>query len=61
MTFRDARDMAVEFGARLPTFDHTSPVAGCWIDRIEYLPRAVERGEPALADAIEEANRYAGR
>jgi hypothetical protein len=35
MTFRDARDMAIEFGAKFPAFDHTTPVAGCWIDRIE--------------------------
>jgi hypothetical protein len=58
MTFRDARDMAVEFGARLPAFDHTSPLAGCWIDRVEWLPRAMEQG--TLTDAIAEANRYAG-
>jgi hypothetical protein len=58
MTFRDARDMAIEFGAKVPAFDHTSPVAGCWIDRIEWLPRAAEISEQALAEAIEEANRY---
>lgn len=57
MTFQDAKDLAIEFGAKLPKFDHTSPVAQCWIDRIEYLPRA----HPALlADEIAEANRYAG-
>ena len=59
MTFRDARDLAAEFGAKMPAFDHTSPVAGCWIDRIEWLPRAAELGE--LEQAIEEANRYSGR
>ena len=59
--FRDARDMAIEFGATLPRFDHTSPVAGCWIDRIALLPMAADRGEAALAAAIEEANRYSGR
>ena len=61
MTFRDARDLAAEFGARMPAFDHTSPVAGYWIDRIEWLPPAAEIGERALADAIKEANRYAGQ
>ena len=61
MDFRDARDLAAEFRAKLPTFDHTSPVAGCWIDRIAWLPRAAEISEQALADAINEANRYAGR
>jgi len=35
MTFRDARDMVVEFTAKLPTLDHTHPLAGCSIDRIE--------------------------
>jgi hypothetical protein len=48
MEFRDARDMAAEVGAKLRTFDHTSPVAGCWIDRIEWLPRAAEIGPQAL-------------
>jgi hypothetical protein len=52
MTFRDARDLAAEFGAKMPSFDHTSPVAGCWIDRIEWLPRAAEISEKkTLADA----------
>jgi hypothetical protein len=45
MEFRDARDMAAEVGAKLRTFDHTSPVAGCWIDRIEWLPRAATISE----------------
>ena len=58
MNFRDARDLAAEFGAKMPTFDHASPVACCWIDRIEWLPRAAERG--TLDQAIAEANRYAG-
>jgi len=58
MTFRDARDMVVEFAAKLPTFDHTNPLAGCSIDRIEWLPWAAEQGTPA--DAIDEADRYAG-
>jgi hypothetical protein len=53
--------MAIDFGAKLPSFDHTSSVAGCGIDRIEWPPRAAEIGERALADAIEEANRYAGQ
>jgi hypothetical protein len=61
MNFRDARDLAAEFGAKLPSFDHTSPVASCWVDRIEWLVRAAEISEQALADAIAEANRYAGR
>jgi hypothetical protein len=60
MTLRYARDLAAEFRAKLPAFDHTSPVARCWIDRIEWLPRAAEIGEQALAEAIAEANRYAG-
>ena len=55
MTFRDAQDVAIEFGAKVPALDHTSPAAGCWIDRIKWLPRAAEIGEQALADAIEEA------
>jgi len=59
MNFRDARDLAIEFGAKVPAYDHTSPIAGCWIDRIEWLPNAAERGETALAEAIAEANRYA--
>jgi hypothetical protein len=41
--------MAAEVAAKLRTFDHTSPVAGCWIDRIEWLPRAAEIGPQAPA------------
>ena len=59
MNFRDARDLAIEFGAKLPKFDHTSPVAGCWMDRIEWLPCAAQHGAAELAKAIAEANRYA--
>jgi len=59
MNLRDAQDMAAEFGAKRFRGDHTSPVAGCWIDRIAWLPRAAEQGEAKLAAAIEEVNRYA--
>ena len=56
MTFRDARDLAAEFGAKLPVrMDHTMEVAQCWIDRIEWLPRA---SQEELQDAIQEADRY---
>lgn len=58
MTHRDAQDLATEFGARRFKGDRTSPAFGCWADRIEWLPRAAERGE--LQNAIAEANRYAG-
>jgi hypothetical protein len=44
MNFSDARDLAIEFGARLPRFDHTSPVAGCWLDRMEWIKVLVARG-----------------
>ena len=57
MNFRDARDLAAEYGARMPKFDHTSPVAECWIDRVEWLASCKTE---QLADAIEECNRYAG-
>ena len=57
MSFRDARDMAMEFGAKVPKYDHTSPVAGCWTDRVAWLPRAAEQGK--LKEAVAEANRYA--
>ena len=61
MTFQDAKDLAIEFGAKLPKFDHTSPVAQCWIDRIARLPMAVECGHLiAIDNVIAEANRYAG-
>lgn len=58
MTFADARDLAIEFGAKLPRFDHTSPVAQCWIDRIENLPLIDCPFKRAAM--IAEANRYAG-
>jgi hypothetical protein len=56
MTFQDARDLAIEFGAKLPRYDHTANIAQCWIDRVQYLPFC----EPAqLAAQIEHCNRYA--
>ena len=58
MNFRDARDLAAEYGAELPKFDHTHPLAGCWIDRIAMLPMADERGY--LKEWIMEANSYSG-
>lgn len=57
ITFRDALDLAVEFGARRPKFDHTAPVAQCWMDRIAWLRSCPLHKFP---EAIEEANRYAG-
>ena len=67
MTFRDARDLALElgtFGCKLPTFDHTSPVAGCWIDRMLWIQAMCSEpgihGARKLEAAIKEANRYAG-
>lgn len=59
MTFTDARDLAIEFGAKLPRFDHTSPVAQCWIDRIAALKMMADRGG-SVGDHIADANRYAG-
>lgn len=59
MTFQDAKDLAIEFGAKLPTFDHTHPAAQCWIDRIAMLTGC--HGPERLERAIAEANRYSGR
>jgi hypothetical protein len=61
MNFRDARDLAIEFGAALPVFAATSPLAQPWIDRIAALIPAADRGEKALTAAVKEANRYSGR
>jgi hypothetical protein len=60
MTFQDAKDLAIEFGAKVPKFDHTSSVAQCWIDRIAMLQMIGydERGYRTEA-IIAEANRYA--
>jgi len=60
MNFRDARDLAIEVGAKLPAFDHTSPVAECWIDRMELILSVLQRGG-AIGDYIDDANRYSGR
>ena len=60
MTFQDAKDLAIKYGAKLPKFDHTSPVAQCWIDRIAMVPMALKCGRENFHDAIAEANRYAG-
>lgn len=56
MTYRDAQDLAVEFGANKFRRNETCPTFGCWADRIAYLPNAAERG--TLEAAIAEANRY---
>lgn len=59
MTFNEARDLAIEFGAKLPKFDHTAAVAQCWIDRVEAINMAANRGLD-LVEWVDEANRYAG-
>jgi hypothetical protein len=56
MTFDDARDPAIEFGAKLPKYDHTSPLAQAWIDRIALLPT---RPANELPNWIALANCYA--
>jgi hypothetical protein len=59
MTFRDARDIVGEFGAKLSTFDSYEPSRRL-LDRPDRLAVSCGVGEQALANAIEEANRYAG-
>jgi hypothetical protein len=54
MSYRDAQDLAIEFGANKFRGDHTSPTFECWADRIAMLP-----GARNLKAAIAEANRYA--
>ena len=59
MTFEQAKEVAIKFGAKLPRWPYAGKgTAGdCWIDRIAYLPVAAERGK--LVKAVLEANRYA--
>ncbi len=59
MTFQDAQDLAVEFGALKFKGDRTHPRFACWRDRIAYLPVAAGRGDTSIRNAIAEANRYA--
>jgi hypothetical protein len=56
MNYRDAQELAVEFGAMTFAGDHNSPAFACWADRIAYLPVAKN-----VEDAVAEANRYCGR
>ncbi len=62
MTFQDANDMALEFGAKkfqlCPT--KAAELFGCWADRIAMLPMKAEQGAKALGAHVEECNRYAG-
>ena len=58
MTFREARDLAIEYSCRLPKFEHTSPLAQGWIDRVEWLVNC--EGDGDTAEAIAECNRYLG-
>jgi hypothetical protein len=63
MNFRDARDLAIEFGCKVPKFNHTAAIAQCWIDRIELLLMKVNNPvytSEQIEKAIKEANRYAG-
>jgi hypothetical protein len=66
MTFQAAKRLAQELpGCKLPTFNSASPIAGCWIDRMEWVRQMCQapgiHGALRLEDAIKEANRYAGR
>ncbi len=58
MTYQEAQQTAKRYGALIASWRSVGQ-AGCWIDRIEWLPSAAERGPEALAEAIAEANRYA--
>jgi hypothetical protein len=60
MTFQEAKDLAIEFGAKTPKFDHTHPAAQCWIDRIALLKMMADRGA-SFGDYINDANRYTGK
>jgi hypothetical protein len=57
MNYRDAQDLAVEFGAKKFRGDHNHPTFPCWADRIAMLPMAAERGY--LPEWIKEANQHA--
>jgi hypothetical protein len=54
MSFQDAQDLAIEFGAKKFRGDHTSPTFQCWADRIAMLTIAKDTDR-----AIADANRYA--
>lgn len=58
MTFHQAQEIALKFGAKQYLGDARNEAAQCWIDRIAYLPVAAEHHHHTLADAIAEANRY---
>lgn len=60
MTFQDAKDLAIEFGAKLPKFDHTCCLAQCWIDRVAMFPMIANRPGSDISLYIADANRYAG-
>jgi hypothetical protein len=59
LSFTDAVELALRFGARLPGFHEDSPLAQFWIDRIAELPLAMRQGR--LAAAVIEANRFTGK
>lgn len=61
IAFRRAQDLAAQYGAHVFRGPAASPAFQCWADRIAWLPTAAERGPEALAAAVAEANRYAGR
>jgi hypothetical protein len=58
LTYVEAQDLALRYHARLPVWSEDDKLIDDWIALIAALPAAEQRGR--LAEAIAEANRYAG-
>jgi hypothetical protein len=58
LTYIEARDLALRYHARLPVWSEDDELIDDWIDLIAALPAAEQQGR--LAEALAEANRYAG-
>ena len=58
MTYIEAKDLALRYHAKLPVWPEDDELIDDWVDLIAKLPAAEQQG--VLAQAIAEADRYAG-
>jgi hypothetical protein len=58
LTYIEAQELAFRYHARLPVWQEDDELIDDWVDLIAQLPAAEQQGR--LAQAIAEADRYAG-
>lgn len=62
MTFEQAKTLAHQVGAKVPTYAADAPAAGCWVDRMMWVQSCYQRqSQIQFLGAVGEADRYSGR